>query len=89
MVLIYKVVGKIMLEKRINRFRLMIMLNLYQTQLIVPTKKEVKEEKVEKSEKTTKKASTSKDVKEKAEPKAKKTTKKEEKQSIQQIIFFI
>ena len=45
----------------------------------VPAKKEVKEEKVEKSEKTTKKASTSKDVKEKAEPKAKKTTKKEEK----------
>ena len=42
----------------------------------VPAKKEVKEEKVEK---TTKKASTSKDVKEKAEPKAKKTTKKEEK----------
>ena len=42
----------------------------------VPAKKEVKEEKVEK---TTKKASASKDVKEKAEPKAKKTTKKEEK----------
>lgn len=42
----------------------------------VPAKKEVKEEKVEK---TTKKASTSKDVKEKTEPKAKKTTKKEEK----------
>lgn len=42
----------------------------------VPAKKEVKEEK---AEKTTKKASTSKDVKEKAEPKAKKTTKKEEK----------
>ena len=45
----------------------------------VPTKKEVKEEKVEKAEKTTKKDSTSKDTKEKAEPKAKKTTKKEEK----------
>ena len=45
----------------------------------VPAKMEVKEEKVEKAEKTTKKASTSKDVKEKAEPKAKKTTKKEEK----------
>ena len=45
----------------------------------VSAKKEVKEEKVEKAEKTTKKASTSKDVKEKAEPKAKKTTKKEEK----------
>ena len=42
----------------------------------VPAKKEVKEEKVEK---TSKKASTSKDVKEKTEPKAKKTTKKEEK----------
>ena len=42
----------------------------------VPAKKEVKEEKVEK---TTKNASTSKDVKEKTEPKAKKTTKKEEK----------
>lgn len=45
----------------------------------VPAKKEVKEEKVGKAEKTTKKASTSKDVKEKTEPKAKKTTKKEEK----------